>query len=64
MPTATDKAVRHAQDTARLGGSVKDCAYKDRVWRAVWLTSFQEAQQQDLFNQADSDHDQTRLSGF
>lgn len=52
MTKATDKAVRHAKETARLGGSVINCAYKNQIWRAVWLKAFQEAQQQDLFKKA------------
>lgn len=48
MP-ATDKAKRHAQETAKRGGSILDCAYKNPIWRAIWLDAFQKAQQKDLF---------------
>lgn len=44
-----NKAIRHAQETARHGGTVADCGYKTLVWRQVWLKAFEEAQQQDLF---------------
>lgn len=47
-----DKAVRHAQATAKRGGSVKDCAYKDTRWKAAWLKAFQAEQQVELFKKA------------
>ncbi len=52
---ATDKAKRHAQEFARRGGTVEDCAYKNKIWRAIWLKAFKEAQQQELFKKGDSD---------
>lgn len=50
MPSPFDKAIRHAQETARHGGTVADCGYKAKAWRQVWLNAFQDAQQQELFN--------------
>lgn len=39
------KAVLHAKETARRGGSVADCGYPRGAWRSVWLQTFENEQQ-------------------
>jgi len=53
--SAQDRARRHAQDTARRGGTVMDCGYKSPAWRAVWLKEFERAQQRELFKKNQED---------
>ena len=39
------KAILHAKETARRGGTVADCGYRRGAWRSVWLKTFENEQQ-------------------
>lgn len=42
------KAVLHAKEAARRGGTVADCGYRHGAWRSVWLKTFENEQQINL----------------